>query len=481
MSPNLFWRALALVLAASVVPRVPAVRTEPVRDLSHRQALEQALQLAYWDLFDEAASLEIPVSGLDRKRAEIEEDEKRCVKTFKKRAKSLSKDLDHLEDELRARTGKLSNDQRHNLHCAIQNRRLEIDQAASLAEHVVPIAYDNMRAKIDVIQLWPAAQRAIRRDKQSGAHINRRWGDVADIGFREIEPSQEKDVKRGRDAIDEMKQLGMLPKESEDEKLASYVNEVAMKVGRASDLRVPLKVTVLETPEINAFALPGGYLYVHRGLVEATEDESQLAGVLAHEIAHVTARHGHRLMKKATIASILYQAAQVGAIIFTGGSVGLGAYYALQYGFYGLGLALSLDLLGVSREYELEADQLGVQYAWNAGYDPSGFIRFFDKMAHEEGYIRGASWFRTHPPFYARMVETRREIEFLPVKEMLVYQTPEFLALQQHLEDCAREQPGDESEPCKPSLFGPTEKDCPEPNLLEYEPGDPVEAICAVR
>jgi predicted Zn-dependent protease len=73
-----------------------------------------------------------------------------------------------------------------------------------------------------------------------------------------------------------------------------------------------------------------------------------------------------------------------------------------------------LELLRVSRDYELEADQLGVQYAWNTGYDPGGFIRFFDKVATREGYVNGASWFRTHPPFYERMVDTRREIMFLP-------------------------------------------------------------------
>jgi len=142
---------------------------------------------------------------------------------------------------------------------------------------------------------------------------------------------------------------------------------------------------------------------------------------------------------------------------------------------------LRFDLHKQATDLTREADRLGVQYAWNAGYDPSGFIRFFDKMAHEEGYIRGASWFRTHPPFYERMVETRREIEFLSVKEMLIYQTPAHMAIQEHLEECAMDTDREELAPCKPSLFGPTATDCPEPNLLEYEPGDPVETICRAR
>ena len=86
----------------------------------------------------------------------------------------------------------------------------------------------------------------------------------------------------------------------------------------------------------------------------------ELAGVLAHEMAHDAARHANKLMKKATIAGIFYQAAQVAAMVLTGGVAGIGTYYALQHGFYGLGSVLNLNLLGVSRGYELEADQLGV-------------------------------------------------------------------------------------------------------------------------
>ena len=114
-------------------------------------------------------------------------------------------------------------------------------------------------------------------------------------------------------------------------------------------------------------------------------------------------------MRRATIAGIIFQAAQVAALIFTGGVVGIGTYYALQYGFFGLGLLLSLQLLGKSRNFEIEADILRVQYLWNAGYNNRGFIDFFDKMAQEKGYVRGMSWFRTHPPFYQRMEQAWKE------------------------------------------------------------------------
>src|SRR5207245_11011080 len=98
-------------------------------------------------------------------------------------------------------------------------------------------------------------------------------------------------------------------------------------------------------------------------------------------------------MKKATIAQIFYQGAEIAALIVTGGVVRIGTYYALQYGFYGLGLVLDLKVLGVSRAYELEADPLGIQYTWNTRCDPSGFVRFYDRMVTQEGYFNGVGRF----------------------------------------------------------------------------------------
>ena len=179
--------------------------------------------------------------------------------------------------------------------------------------------------------------------------------------------------------------------------------------------------------------MPGGFLFVNAGLIAQAETESELAGVLAHEIAHVTARHGARLMKKATITNIFFQAAQVAAMVFTGGAVGVGTYYALQYGFFGLGMVLNLTLLGVSRDYEEEADQLGAQYTWNAGYDPKGFVSFFDKMASEKCYVQSASFFRTHPPFFERIVSTFSEIEYLPPKRDLIVDSTAFRQIKEWL------------------------------------------------
>jgi predicted Zn-dependent protease len=208
---------------------------------------------------------------------------------------------------------------------------------------------------------------------------------------------------------------------------------------------------------------------VNTGLIERTETESELAGVMAHELAHVTARHGSRLMKKATIANIIFQAAQIAALIFTGGVVGIGTYYALQYGFFGLGLVLNLTLLGVSRDYEEEADQLGAQYTWNAGYDPTGFITFFDKMASEKGYVRSASFFRTHPPFFERIVSTFSEIEYLPPRDDLIVDSTEFRQVKERLQEIIEE--GKEKREERPTLRRMPQCDEESGPLAEEQPG----------
>ncbi|MBI4266696.1 MAG: M48 family metallopeptidase, partial [Acidobacteria bacterium] len=222
-------------------------------------------------------------------------------------------------------------------------------------------------------------------------------------------------------------------------------------------------------PEVNAFALPGGFLFVHRGLLERADDEAQLAGVLSHEMAHAAARHGDRMMHRAAWTSALFQAAQIGTAVLTGGISSLGAYYAYQYAFTGLGLLMSLDLLGVSRDFELEADQLGVQYAWNAGYDPSGFVRFFDKMATTEGHVTGSSWFRTHPPFYERMVKSQREVMYLPSKDDLVVTSPEFHRMKAELAQVvAANPPGQRTAAAR---CGTAEK-------LDDDPAQAIELLC---
>ncbi len=440
-------------------------------------ALHETLHKSYTELFESAPALHFDPEEIQRERTDLKSGENACRRTFRGHADFYKKQVESARKRLKQGGNNLSLSERHNLHCTIQNFDLLKSEAEVLAGQAIPNAYDNLNAKLDLIQQWPQQYQAAQSEISSGAYATRRWGDVKDIGFREIAPGQQDDIRRGQQAVEEMRRTGLLPPAVENKEIQSYVNSVAQRVAQHSDLKVPLHVTVLDSREINGFALPGGYLFIERGLLEAADDESELAGVIAHEIAHDTARHSAKMMKRATIASIFYQAAQVAAMVLTGGVAGIGMYYALQYGFYGLGLVLDLKLLGVSRDYELEADQLGVQYAWNSGYDTSGFNRFFDKMATRVGYVNGVSWFRTHPPFYQRMVQAQREIMFLPKQTEQVVQTSAFLNMKKELVPITVA--AEKEEAGKPSLLMGREQGCEPPKKIEYKPGQPIEQLCS--
>lgn len=471
--------ALGLSLLLIVLPWYPSPAESQAApaEQAPQLTLHQYLHKSFEDLFQEAPSLQFSAAQVEQERQALKRGEDSCRNRFKEHGKIYGKRLDAARKQLKAGGSEMPEKPRRELHCKIQNLELLRSESEVLSGHAIPTAYDNLGAKLDLLQQWPGQRQQILAEVANGSYQNRRWADVKDIGFREIAPGQQDDIKRGKDAIKELKQAGMIPPELENKAIQEYVRSVAERVARNSDLKVPLHVTVLQSREINAFALPGGYLYVQRGLLEAADDESQLAGVIAHELAHSTARHSAKLMKRATIAGIFYQAAQVAAMLLTGGIAGIGMYYALQYGFYGLGLVLDLKLLGVSRDYELEADQLGIQYAWKAGYDTSGFIRFFDKMASKMGYVNGVSWFRTHPPFYQRMVQAQREIMYLPKQSERVVQTSEFLQMKDALAPIAAA--AEKEEVGKPSLTIPKEEGCKLPPKLEYTPGQPIEELCA--
>ena len=439
-------------------------------------SLREYLQKSYLDLFELAPRLEFNAAEIEAQRNALRSGKDICVGRFKTHSKQYAAQIETARKDLKKNTGTLKDQERKEVHCNIQNLDLLKSEADILAGQAIPTAYDNLSAKLDVIQQWPAQYKLIQQELASGSYHARHWGDVKDIGFREIEPNQQDDIKRGAEAVEEMKRLGLMPPEVEDKAIQEYVRSIGERVAKHSDLKIPLHIAVLQSREINAFALPGGYLFIERGLLEAVDDESELAGVIAHEIAHDTARHSNKLMKRATIASLFYQAAQIAAILLTGGVAGIGMYYAMQYGFYGLGLVLNLKLLGVSRDYELEADQLGVQYAWNAGYDPSGFIRFFDKMATKQGYVNGVSWFRTHPPFYQRMVQSQREIMYLEQKPEAITQTSAFEQMKKDLAPVAAK--AEKEEIGKPSLLITKEEGCAPPKKLEYKPDQPIEELC---
>ena len=406
---------------------------------------------------------------------EIDQLEKSLNKEKKDEQDRLKAEEDRLEKELKAHRARLdalnkkrsrddaeTADERTVLHCRILKLEADLRQTRIEREHGVPVMFQNKLAKLELVQKWPSLRAEIEQKIEGGRARERRYGDVEDIGIRnlgieDLGEKQHDDMKLGQDAIRDMKSQGLMPPEIDNKDVAAYVQRLAERIGSNSDLKIPIKVTVLDSEEINAFALPGGFLFVNTGLLSKADTESELAGVLAHEIAHDAARHGARLMKRATIANIIYQAAQAGAIILSGG-LGLGAYYALQYGFYGLGMVLDLSLLGVSRDFEAEADQLGAQYAWHAGYDPKGFITFFDRMANDKGYVRSASFFRTHPAYLDRIISTFSEITYLPAKKDLRMDSSEFTGVKARLADLIRKR--EEEDKKRPSLQGKRPTDC---------------------
>lgn len=399
-------------------------------------SLPDLVKKSYLELLDLSPAVRLDAAEAERYRQQLEQEKKNERRRLEEEEKQLKRKIEAARHELDKlnRSGSADTPEnaatRRKLHCDVIKLERDARDKRTERDHGIPVAFDNKLAKLELLEHWPSKKAEIERVIASGEARQRPHGNVEDIGFRKIQDGQEKDVKLGEEAIRELRAYGMMPRASEDKELNEWVTKLAHDIAIHSDLKVPLKVTILDSEEINAFALPGGFLYINTGLIEKAESEAELAGVIAHELSHVTARHGARLMRKATIATIVYQAAQVAAVIFTGGAVGIGAYYALQYGFYGLGMVLSLTLLGVSREYEAEADQLGVQYAWKAGYDPAGFITFFDKMSSEKGYVKSASFFRTHPPFYDRIVSTFSEMEYLPKSNGLRLDSTNFHQMQ---------------------------------------------------
>ena len=257
---------------------------------------------------------------------------------------------------------------------------------------------------------------------------DRRHGDVEKIGNRNINGhiwgvfpnlvSLAKEVQLGSQLAMEFEQTSKL---IEDPVITEYVDRVAQGIVKRSDAKVPFHIKVVDTDEVNAFALPGGFFYVNKGLVLEAENEAELAGVMAHEISHVAARHATKRLSKGQ----LLQFAAIPALIFAGPAAGTLSSVAFQNG---LGLGIDLALLGVTRDSEEEADQLGIQYLWNTGYDPGAFTTFFQKLQAKEKNKPGtfASFFRTHPSVESRIAESQKEEKLLPSKPEYVTTTSEF-------------------------------------------------------
>ncbi|HYL14769.1 MAG TPA: M48 family metallopeptidase [Terriglobales bacterium] len=230
----------------------------------------------------------------------------------------------------------------------------------------------------------------------------------------------------------------------QDPVVNEYVNRIGQNLVRNSDALVPFTIKVIDSDDVNAFALPGGFFYVNSGLILAADEEAELAGVMAHEIAHVAARHATRQMTRGNWANL-------GTIplIFVGGGIGYAAYQAA-------GLALPMTFLHFSRNFEAEADYLGLQYMYKTGYDPNAFISFFEKVQAQEKKKPGtlAKAFATHPQTPDRIAKSQEEIaRILPARPQYVVTTSEFDDVKARLAVLEnRRKVIDQKEGSKPSL-----------------------------
>jgi predicted Zn-dependent protease len=228
--------------------------------------------------------------------------------------------------------------------------------------------------------------------------------------------SLQREIALGKQAAMEVEKTAKM---INDPVVTEYVNRVGQNLVRNSDAKVPFTIKVIDSDEINAFALPGGFFYVNSGLILRADEEAELAGVMGHEIAHVAARHS---TKTATKGEILQLATIPLILLGPGGWAGYGIYE-------GLNVAIPMSYLKFDRNNETEADYLGLQYMYKAGYDPNAFVSFFEKIQAEERRRPGSipKIFSTHPPTPDRVQKAQQEIAtILPARDEYIVTTSEF-------------------------------------------------------
>lgn len=267
----------------------------------------------------------------------------------------------------------------------------------------------------------PATSQPIQQPDDSKVKHDGSEKDVDAIGNRKIGGrgmgnwySLESEIKLGREYAQQVEASAKLVT---DPVVNEYVNRIGQNLVRNSDAQVPFTIKVIDSDEVNAFALPGGFFYVNSGLILAADEEAELAGVMAHEIAHVAAHHYARQMTRS-------QWARLGTIplIFVGGGVGYAVYEAAGFG-------IPLTFMKFQRNFEAEADYLGLQYMYKTGYDPQAFVSFFEKLEAKEKKKPGtlAKAFASHPQTPDRIEKSQEEIgKILPARAQYVVSTSEF-------------------------------------------------------
>ena len=276
---------------------------------------------------------------------------------------------------------------------------------------VVPLAVASCLA------LSPCAAKDKHKNKEK---------DPDEIGNRDVGKgvnfySLEKEIALGKQMAQEVERQAKL---IDDPIVAEYVNRLGQNLVRNSDAKVPFTIKVLDSDEVNAFALPGGFFFVNSGLILKADNEAELAGVMAHEIGHVAARHGTRQASRGELAQFATL-----PLIFAGGWTGYAVYQAAS-------VAIPIGFLKFSRAFESEADMLGLQYMYKAGYDPEAFVDFFEKIETLEKQKPGtlSKVFSTHPMTDERIKAAQENIQQnLAARPEYVLNTSEFVDVKARL------------------------------------------------
>lgn len=291
----------------------------------------------------------------------------------------------------------------------------------------------------------------------------RKINDGSDKFFGWLGGSQSKEIAIGRQLATEVEQQSKLV---EDPVVTEYINRIGQNIVLHSDAKVPFTIKVIDTDEVNAFALPGGFFYVNKGLILAADNEAELAGVMAHEIAHVCARHAMENQGKGTAMNY----GMLAGMIFGGPIIGT----VLQNGG---GILGGLTMLKFTRGAETEADNLGVQYLYASGYDPTAMSTMFEKLASKNKKKPGtvAKLFSSHPQSLDRRDTSLSLVARFPEKEEYVISTSEFQRVKAHLLRLSNVKAGvtsdiDDMEAGKPTLK--RRQPDADPNAPSVDPGD---------
>jgi beta-barrel assembly-enhancing protease len=263
--------------------------------------------------------------------------------------------------------------------------------------------------------------------RQTARHLNKK-DDISLIGHRNVGHkgfgnwySFESEIALGKEYSGIVEaNLKLL----DDPLVTEYVSQIGQMLVKHSDAEMPFTIKVVDSDELNAFTLPGGFLYLNYGVIVIAEDEAELAGVMAHEVAHVAARHATRQMTRANMLSLMSL-----PLDLAGGGM-IGQAVQLVAGF-----AKPMEMLKFSRSFESEADYLGLEYLYAAGYDPEAFISFLERAgAEERSPGKWSGLFSTHPLMTSRIKKSQTEIaKIFPQRESYIVNTSHFDEVKSHL------------------------------------------------